>query len=86
MGGSIVLCAQWILRRWRHMVALSELLALISIAFGFLPKHNSEYTTQKFSVEGQQEKQCKTSDKKRRTILRHQKIYIYIGLVYQSGE
>ncbi len=71
------------------MVALSELLALISIAFGFLPKHNSEYTTQKFSVEGQQEKQCKTSDKKRRTILRHQKKkkkYIYIGLVYQSGE
>ncbi len=57
------------------MVALSELLVLISIAFGFLPKHNSEYTTQKikywyentlrgfwlqFSVEGHQEKQCKT--------------------------
>ncbi len=31
---------------FRQMVALSELLALISIAFGFLLKHNSEYTTQ----------------------------------------
>ncbi len=47
MGGAIILCAQCIQRRWRQMVALSELLALISIAFGFLPKHNSEYTTQK---------------------------------------
>ncbi len=46
-GGTIILCAQCILHRWRQMVALSELLALISIAFGFLPKHNSEYTTQK---------------------------------------
>ncbi len=37
-GGAIILCAQGILRRWRQMVALSELLALISIAFGFLLK------------------------------------------------
>ncbi len=29
--------------KWLH----SELLALISIAFGFLPKHNSQYKTQK---------------------------------------
>ncbi len=34
-GGAITLCAQCILRRGRRMVALSELLALISIAFGF---------------------------------------------------
>ncbi len=58
------------------MVALGELQALISMVFGFLPQHNSEYTTQKikywydttlcgfwlsFSVKGQQEKQCKTA-------------------------
>ncbi len=47
MGGAIILCAQCVLGRWRHMVALSELLVIISIAFGFLLKHNSEYTTQK---------------------------------------
>ncbi len=39
---SIILCAQCILRRWSKMVALSELLAIISIAFDLLPKHNSE--------------------------------------------
>ncbi len=42
MGGAIILCTQCILRQWRQMVALSELLVLISIAFGFLLKHNSE--------------------------------------------
>ncbi len=47
MGDAIILCAQCILRRWRQMVAFSQLLELISIVFGFLPKHNSEYTTQK---------------------------------------
>ncbi len=42
-GGAIILCAPSILHRWRQMFALSEQLALISIAFDFLPKHNSEY-------------------------------------------
>ncbi len=72
MGGAIISRAQYILRRWRQMVALGELLALISIVFWLLYRNTTQkikywYDTTlcgfwlSFSVKGQQEKQCKTA-------------------------